>query len=227
MSFNLREMDNRSILLLGGAGILLVAVLAYLLLIGPLLGRLGDSAEERDAKEAQLAQLRAQVAELERVQAEAGELERQLLVLNRRLPEEPEIPTLLVQIEEIAGESGVTQLLIEPGTPGPPEGGGPYSVVPITMTFEGMYEDLQDFLLRSNNLARLVTVNGVAYETIDPEEGEEDLAELGVERLLRVEMEVEVYFQPQGGDGGVAPVSPAAPETEDETETTEVDDGDQ
>lgn len=227
--FNLREMGDRNILLLGGLGILLVVVLAYLFLIGPLLDRLGESAEERDAKEAQLAQLRAEVQDLERVRQNAGPLGQQLLDLNRRIPGEPEIPTLLVQIEEIAGGAGVTQLLSEPGTPGPPEGGGPYSVVPITMTFEGTYEDLQDFLLRLNNLARLVTVNSISYEPVEPEEGEEeaDLSELGVEQLLRVEIEAETYFQPEGGDGGAAPISPVPPETETgadtETTTTEED----
>ncbi len=228
MNFSFREMDNRSILLLGGAGILVVAVLAYLFLIGPLLGRLSDRAEEREAKEAQLAQLQAEVEDLERVQQNAGQLERQLLDLNRRIPAEPEIPTLLVQIEEIAGASGVTQLLAEPGTPGPPAGGGSYSIVPITMTFEGTYEDLQDFLLRSDELARLVTVNNVSYEPIEPEEGEEDLSELGVERLLRVEIEAEVYFQPEdGGAGGTAPISPAPADTATETttETTTTEEG--
>lgn len=224
LGFNFRDMDRRTILLLGGLAILLVAVLAYLLVLGPLLSRLGASTEERDAKEAQLAQLQAQVADLERVQQNAGPLGQQLLDLNRRIPSQPEIPTLLVQVEEIAEAAGVEQLLAEPGTPGPPPGGGPYSIVPITMTFEGTYENLQDFLQRSNDLARLVTVNGVSYEPVDPQEGEEDLSELGVERLLRVEIEAEVYFQPEdGATGGAAPVSPAPadPQTE-ESETTTV-----
>jgi type IV pilus assembly protein PilO len=222
LGFNFREMDNRSILLLGGLAIFVVAVLAYLLLVGPLLTRLGASAEERDAKEAQLAQLRSDVQDLERVQQNAGPLGQQLLDLNRRIPEQPEIPTFLVQIEEIAEAAGVTQLLAEPGTPGPPPGGGPYSIVPVTMTFEGTYENLQDFLQRSNDLARLVTVNNVSYEPIEPEEGEEDLSELGVERLLRVEIEAEVYFQPEGGDGGAAPISPAPADTDTDEESTTV-----
>ncbi len=227
VNLDFREMGSRNVLLLGGLGILLLAVLAYLLVIGPLLSRLGAGAEDRDAKEAQLAQLQAEVQDLERVQRNAGPLGRQLLELNRRIPEQPEMPTLLVQIEEISEASGVAQVLIEPGTPGPPEGGGPYSAVPITMTFEGTYEDLQDFLLRANDLARLMTVGSVSYEPVDPEEGEEDLSELGVERLLRVEIEAEVYFQPQGPTGGDAPISPAPADTETEATTTEEEADDQ
>ncbi len=35
--------------------------------------------------------------------------------------------------------------------------------MPITMTFEGTYEEMQDFTRRTHNLARLVTINDVTY----------------------------------------------------------------
>lgn len=215
MNFNL-NLNNRNILILGILVIIVVAALAYFLLIGPLFGRLGQASEERDAKEQQLSQLQAQVQDLERVRQNAGDIEQKLLQLNKRIPEEPEIPTLLVQIQEIADASGATQIRIEPGTPGPPPGGGPYSIVPITMSFEGTYDDMQDFLLRSNDLARLVTVNNVSYEPVQDETG----ASGGDSPLLSVEIEAEVYFQPQGASGGAAPIAPTAPETTTTTEET-------
>lgn len=192
------NLNDRTLLLLSVLAVVVVALIAYFLVVGPLLNRVGDRAEERDAKQAQLDQVSAQVRDLERVQQNAGNLGQRLLELNKRVPEEPEIPTLLVQMQEIATLSNVTQIRIEPGTPGPPPAGGTYSIVPLTMSFQGTYEDLRDFLLRSNDLARLVTVNGVSYEPVDPAVGEEDLSEVGVEQVLNVEIEAEVYFQPQG-----------------------------
>jgi type IV pilus assembly protein PilO len=117
----------------------------------------------------------------------------------------------VVQIEEIAKAAGVTQLAIEPGTPGPPPGGGDFSVVPITMSFEGTYEQLQDFLLRTRNLARLVTVNGVNYEEVEGTTGA--TVQEGIEKPLQVEIEAEVYFQPEGVPAGAAPAAPVPPET--------------
>lgn len=184
---------ERRTLLIGALGILAALVLSYLFLISPLLDRLQSSAEERDQKEARLAQLREEVRRLEDVRRNAPELERQLLELSKRIPEQPEIPTFIVQVEEVARASGVTQLSIEPGTPGAPETGGPYSVVPVTMTFEGTYEEMQDFLLRLQNLVRLVAVNEVSYEP-----AEEAGGAAGIERLLRVEVRAEIYFQPEG-----------------------------
>jgi len=187
---------ERRTLVFGALGILAAVALAYLLLLSPLLDRLQSSAQERDQKEARLAGLREEVRRLEDVRRNAPELERQLLELSRRIPERPEIPTFIVQVEEVARASGVTQLSIEPGTPGAPETGGPYSVVPVTMTFEGTYEEMQDFLLRLQNLVRLVAVNEVSYEP-----AEAAGAAAGIERLLRVEVRAEIYFQPEGPAG--------------------------
>jgi type IV pilus assembly protein PilO len=206
--------NDRTILLLGVLVILLLVVGYYFLLLGPLLGDLGEQAETRDAREAELASLRQQVAELEAVQRNAPETERQLLEYSKRIPTQPEIETLVVQIEDVADTTGVTQLAIQPGTPGPPPGGGDYSVQPITMSFEGTYEQLQLFLENTRNLARLVTVNGLTYEEATQEEGT-TLEE--VEQVLQVEIEAEVYFQPEVEPSevpaGAAPAAPAPPET--------------
>ena len=214
---------DRNILVLGLLVVLLLVVGYYFLFLGPLLDRLGERTEERSAKEAQLANLRQEVAELEAVRRNAPETERQLLELSKRVPTQPEIPTLVVQMEDVADAAGVTQLSIEPGTPGPPPGGGDYSVVPVTMSFEGTYEQLVDFLRRTGQLARLVTVNGVTYE----EATQEGTTLQEIEQVLQVEVEAEVYFQPsvEPSDvpSGAAPAAPAPPETTTETQEEATD----
>jgi type IV pilus assembly protein PilO len=214
---------DRNILVLGLLVVLLIVVGYYFLFLGPLLDRLGERSEQRSAKEAQLANLRQEVSELEAVQRNAPETERQLLELSKRVPTQPEIPTLVVQMEDAADAAGVTQLSIQPGTPGPPPGGGGYSVVPVTMSFEGTYEQLVDFLRRTGQLARLVTANGVTYQEA-PQEGT-TLQE--IEQVLQVEVEAEVYFQPlvEPSDvpSGSAPAAPASPETTTETQEEATD----
>ena len=206
--------NERNLIILGALAIVLLLVAFYFLLLSPLLGRLEDADQQREAREAQLAQLEAQVAALEEVRSNSPEIERQLLELSKRIPTQPEIPTLTIQIEEIARASGVTQLSLVPGTPSPPPGGGDYTVQPITMSFEGTYEELQEFLGLTDDLARLVTVNDVTFEP--SEEG--TTAQPQIEQLLRVEIDAEVYFQPAGVQAGEAPV---APETNTQ-ETTDV-----
>lgn len=218
--------SDRNTLIIG-VGIILLAVLGfYFLILAPLRAEIADREEERDAREQQLQQLEAEVAELEEVQAEAPELERQLLELSRRVPEQEEIPTLVLQVEEIAAASGVTQLLIqsgevaEPTEEAPAEEGGDYTAIPVTMSFEGEYVEMQEFLLRLRNLTRLVTVNEVTYEEVEEvaDDEEEDI-EID-DDLLQVELVTEVYAQPTGGFEP-APPAPEVPGDVEGGTTTE------
>ena len=221
--------NDRNILILGSLGIVVIAIGFYFLLLSPILGTLNDRAQEREDKQAQLDQLQQQVNELEEVRRNSPEIERQLLELSKRIPTQPQIPTFVVQIEEIAGAAGVTQLVVEPGDAAPPAGGGDYQSIPVTMQFNGTYDEMQDFLLRTRNLARLVTVTDVSYcrepEPIDdehscpvtppeePQEEESTTADTSVEVPLLVEIQAEIYFQPQGVPSGAETTAPTPQES--------------
>lgn len=218
--------NDRNMIILGALAIVLLIVGFYFLLLSPLLGRLDEAAQRREANEARLAQLQQEVAELEEVRRNSPEIERQLLELSKRIPTQPEIPTLVIQVEEIARSSRVTQLSIEPGTPGPAPGGGDFSVVPVTMGFQGTYDEMQSFLLRTRNLARLMTVTDVSYcrtPALDQEHAcavevgevpaEATMMDPSIEALLLVQIDAEVYFQPTEVSSGNAPTAPPAPET--------------
>lgn len=200
---------QRNLLVLGVLGLVALAVGFYLLLLGPLLENLDQQAEAREERRARLQGLEEDVARLEEVRRNSPELQRQLLELNKRIPTQPEFDTLVVQIEDIAEAAEVTQTQVVRGDPAPPEGGGDFTVQPITMSFEGTYEELQDFLTRADALVRLITVNEVNYEISE----ESTTAEPEIEQNLLVEIEAEVYYQPTGVPDGTAPVAPSAPET--------------
>jgi type IV pilus assembly protein PilO len=210
-------MSSRNVILLGVLGLVVLIVAFYLLLLGPLLENLGQQADARDQRQATLAELRAEVARLEEVRRSSPELQRQLLELNKRIPTQPEVETLVVQIEDIAQAAGVTQTQIVRGDPAPPGGGGDFTVQPITMSFEGTYEELLEFLRLADDLVRLMTVSNVAYQVT--EEG--TTAAPDVEQNLVVEIDAEVYYQPTDVSEGTAPVAPASPETTTEAPAAE------
>lgn len=230
--------DARNVLILGFLAVILLVVGFYFLLLGPLLSRLNEADQQREAQEAQLAQVQQEVAELEEVRRNSPEIERQLLELSKRIPTQPEIPTLVVQMEEIARSANVTQLSITPGTPSPAPGGGDFSVVPVTLRFRGTYDEMQDFLLQTRNLVRLVTVTNLSYcrlpEPLDDEHscpieeaeegvgGEGTVVDPTIEADLLVEIEAEVYYQPTDVPDGTAPMAPGVPETTTAPETTTV-----
>jgi type IV pilus assembly protein PilO len=219
--------NNRNILILGSLGIVIIVIGFYFLLLSPLLRSLNEQAQARKDKQAQLEEVQQQVNELEEVRRNSPEIERQLLELSKRVPTQPQIPTLVVQVEEIADASGVTQLSVEPRDAAAPAGGGDYQVVPVTMQFNGAYDEMQDFLFRTRNLTRLVTVTDVSYCRVpviddehscpvqppDPVDEETTTLEPGVESLLLVELQADVYFQPEGVPSGAETTAPPPQET--------------
>jgi type IV pilus assembly protein PilO len=206
------DQNDRNILILGILILLVLAIAYYFLLFSPLRQDYLAKYDERTRREDQKQQLEQTVAQLENIRRNSDDIERQILELSKRIPEQAEIPTLVVQIEEVAQAADVTQLRIEPGDPEAPPGGGDFSRIPITMSFEGTYEQLQDFLLRVRNLARLVTINEVNYEPVEERRGGETTVSRDVEDLLTVEIVAEVYVQLSAGGettGGGATPSPA------------------
>jgi type IV pilus assembly protein PilO len=229
--------NDRNILILGILGIVIIVIGFYFLLLSPLLQSLNEQAQAREDKQAQLEEVQQQVNELEEVRSKAPEIERQLLELSKRIPTQPQIPTLVVQVEEIADTSGVTQLSVDPEPPTAPAGGGDYQVVPVTMQFNGTYDEMQEFLLKTRNLARLVTVTDVSYCRI-PIIGAEHSCEFeseasqatdetttldpSVEVRLAVELQADVYFQPEGGvPSGAETTAPTPQETTTPSPTAE------
>jgi type IV pilus assembly protein PilO len=220
--------NDRNILILGILGIVIVVIGYYFLLLSPLLQSLNEQAQAQEDKQAQLEQVQQEVNELEEVRRNSPEIQRQLLELSKRVPTQPQIPTLVVQVEEIADASGVTQLSVDPEPPTAPAGGGDYQVVPVTMQFDGTYDQMQDFLLRTRNLTRLVTVTDLTY-CRNPTIGEEASCEIegeasgtteetttlnpAVEARLSVEVQADVYFQPEGVPSGAETTAPTPQET--------------
>jgi type IV pilus assembly protein PilO len=207
---------TRNVLALGILGLVLVAVAFWFVLLSPLLSELETVRAEREGREARLQSLNAEVAELEAVRENAPQIERRLLELSRRVPEQDEMPTLLVQIEEVAQAAGVLQLSVAPGDPEVFSAEGVnYSRIPVEMSFEGTYEQMQDFLFRLRNLSRLVTVRELRYAPADPA-AEQYAAVPAAERLLTVEVNAEIYVQPAArpGEETPAPEPPAEEETD-------------
>jgi type IV pilus assembly protein PilO len=224
---------NRNMLILGTLGIVLLIVIYYFLLLSPLLQRLNEQAQARQSKQAQLEQVQQQVNQLEEVRRQSPDIERQLLELSKRIPAQPQIPTFVVQVQEIADASGVTQLSVDPEPSTAPEGGGDYRVVPVTMQFKATYDEMQDFLLRTRNLARLVTVTNVTYCRVplldsehacpvQPPEPVEEASTVNpsVEAPLLVEVKANIYYQPTDATSGEAPPTVVPEMTTPQTQET-------
>jgi hypothetical protein len=160
-------------LLAGSLGItLLVAALGYVALISPRRSESTKLASQiEDVKNTIL--LRRIALRPTRLQAiKAADL----FPLARAMPVTTDMPDLLIQLSQIASETGITFKSI---TPGPPTSYGLYTQQPIDLDFQGRFYDLADFLYRLRNLVevhdgvlkvggRLFSVDGISFGAGDP-----------------------------------------------------------
>jgi Tfp pilus assembly protein PilO len=92
--------------------------------------------------------------------------------LSRAMPDSPDLPDVLLQLSEIATETGITFKSIAPANPVTTP---TYEQLPIDLVFEGRFYDLADFLYRVRNLVgvhdgqlnatgRLYSVDSVSFD---------------------------------------------------------------
>ena len=97
-----------------------------------------------------------------------------LFRLAKAMPDREDMPGVLLEIDSVSTAAGVRFLSIQPGEPLTYTG---YYAVPVTLTFEGNYYDLTDFLFRLRNLVSVrdgvLEANGRFYtlDALDLAEG--------------------------------------------------------
>jgi Tfp pilus assembly protein PilO len=199
---------------LAGALVIVLAV-SYMVLIRPKRAEAGRLDAEIAELETKIAAGKKQAAPTEPdVRINVADLFR----LAKAMPDEENLPGIILEVNSIASSAGIEFLAIQPQ---PAVAAGSRRALPITLTFEGNYYDLTDFLYR---LRTLVTVkdgnlhaSGRLY-TLDALDMHE--AKTGFPHIEAV-LTVSAYAFGSGAPGAApAAPPPAAAETGTAEETT-------
>jgi hypothetical protein len=137
-----------------------------------------------------------------------------LFRLSRAMPSTADIPGVLLQLSNVAAETGVTFQSI---TPHDPVAYGAYEQISIDLSFEGRFYDLSDFLYRLRNLVsvhegvldatgRMFSVNSITFN-------QGTLSFPQVRAALTVSAYVYGDGTPPPVPTGVAPVGTPSPTT--------------
>lgn len=134
---------------LAAAGLAFVALAGYLLVVSPQRSKASDLGR-------QVASARTQLASLQSA-ARSGTQNQQVRVadvfrLAKAMPTTPDIPDVLLELNRVSSDTGIQFQSITPGTPA---AGSTYTVVPISLIFQGNYYNLNDFLFRLRNLVHV------------------------------------------------------------------------
>lgn len=196
-------LSYRNKLILASAVAVLLAVLVLLLLVMPAFQRLRTYDEQIAEADRQISQAQALLAQRQEVKGRSHETEAKRIRLANQMPETPELPSLIIELQDTVNLSGLEFASLTPSEPILVEGG--YSEITIAMLVRGTWQDTVDLMQRLPRLTRQVRIVGfnTAQSAQDDDDDDTNVVETG--------MTIRVYTMP----ADVAPAAvPPAPDAE-------------
>ncbi len=155
-------MSRRAIMIIVAVALVAALVAYWFLLFSPLQKSITEHEGRIEAERQQLMVLQAKLAQLSQMKEEAARNEARLLELAKMVPSSPELPSLILQIQDLAAEAGIDFMTITPGDASP---AASFQVIPLQLVFTGSFFDVNDFIYRAEQLAggpgRLLAVDNV------------------------------------------------------------------
>jgi hypothetical protein len=154
--------------------------------------------------------------------------------LTKAMPDQTDMPGILLELNQIAEDSGITFEQITPSTTAMPVSG--YLAIPITVEFQGNFYDLSDFLYRLRTLVdvrrgaldatgRLFAIDSIEFAEASPPGFPEIRAHLVIDAFVFGTGTAPTVPSPTGAStlgatGATGATGPAGPTTTAPTTTT-------
>lgn len=195
-------------LIFGVMGLAVIGAAAWFLLLSPLDARIQALTAENDKVQKELLQARAMAADVARFRKEIAVLERTLVALTDRLPNERETPPLYRSVSDAAYQAGLAVSLFQPRDAQVKEY---YAEIPITFTAEGNYHQFGSFFERVARLPRVVNVGDLKISGVPPAKDAKGRAPAGGLGPVRGELILATYmYRPVGSPPPPKPGAPVA-----------------
>lgn len=147
-------------LILTIVGLVIVAALVVVFVIMPQFAQLDALEQQRQTAQAQVQQAQAILAQLEQAKSQSAATEAELLKIGTEMPDSPQLPTLIIEMQDMANASGVNVTSFAPAQPNP-SAGGQYTEVQLTTQLTAKWADLLDYMRRIDKSTRLLRVTNV------------------------------------------------------------------
>jgi Tfp pilus assembly protein PilO len=154
---------KRNQILIGVAALLAIVLVWYFVLYAPLGDDLESAQAQKTEEQKKTDSLQADLTRLQSQQKNGTQQQALLRKLDAAVPEQPDLAEFIIQANEIADESGISFLSIAPTPPAAGTGGA--SVINLTISIQGSFFQLQDYLRLLEKLERLVIVDSVTISS--------------------------------------------------------------
>lgn len=152
---------RRQYIIAGVGGLALFAVF-FLFLIKPTSTKISTTRTEVSSARSEGQSLRLQLQTLRAAQKDAPAIQARLARFNVLLPSEPDLPTLIRQLQTASDDSGIELNSIAPSPPATLAGSPGISTMQIVLQIRGGYFRLESFLARLELLQRVVEVQNLS-----------------------------------------------------------------
>jgi len=153
-------------LLIGIAIIVAIALALVAVLIVPQFGVLADQDAQLAKAQQDVTSAQATLAQRQSAKNQAAQTQAELMTLQNQVPESPELPTLIIELQDVAADAGLAWVKVEPKEPVNRDG---YAAVPIGVSLEGTWPDTVDYVRRLSRLDRQVRIVSVGIKPLsDP-----------------------------------------------------------
>jgi Tfp pilus assembly protein PilO len=142
------RLRGKEIYLIAALVAVVLIVAWYFLLFSPTRADIAALDDQIATEQAALSQAQQEVARLEQYKKTAPQSRADIVRLSKALPGSEGVPSLLVELGNTAGSSGVNLVSITRGTT---QEGTPFGIQAVNLTVEGQFFDLEDFFYRLEN----------------------------------------------------------------------------
>jgi type IV pilus assembly protein PilO len=172
------------------AALFVVAVaLVVAFVIMPQFTQLADLQTQKAAAEARSATANGVLQSLRAAKGRAAVTEAELLQIGTQMPDSPQLPSLIIELQDIANAAGVNVTSIAPGQP-TVAAGGQYTEISMSMQVTAEWDDLLDYLKRIDHSTRLLRVSNLS---VNPPVQSDTSTDTAAATALSVTMTMKAY----------------------------------
>lgn len=162
----MNKLSARNQLIIAAAAIALIAVVVVVLGIMPAFKRSASIAAQAADADAQLQSAQTLLAQRESAKSRAAANDVELMDLSNSVPDSPDLPGVIIELQDAANAAGVDFAQITPATP-VINAGQPYETVPLTVVVHGDWADIIEFMRDVDKLTRGTRISTGAITRVE------------------------------------------------------------
>jgi Tfp pilus assembly protein PilO len=202
------KLSSRDQFILAGVLIVLVGVAFVMLAIYPRFQDLSQAQTDLAAAQSEIDNAKALLATRQAAKAAAAQTQARLTRLENQIPDAPEMPAVIIELQDTANDAGVTFDKLLTTKPAPTVDG--YEKIHLSFEVVGEWDDVIDYVQRVSDLQRAVRILDVSLTPINVVSST-DASPTASEQPIRIRgmFNVEAYMltreKPTGGSAAPAP----------------------